>query len=117
MVAVLSLVKTAPKSSNKENKKLRAELVRQRNKENSSLKKKVEKLENSIMELEDLLSTHHEELIEVSNSGNSSALMELSKLVSKEESEVEEMFEALEIAQTKLDEINQSYDEKIEELS
>jgi len=109
-------IKTAPKNNSKENKKLRAELVRQRNKETSSLKKKVDKLENSIMEIEDKLLTNHEELIEVSNSGDSARLMELSKLVADKEKEVEDMFELLEEAQTELDEINKSYDEKIEAL-
>ena len=77
----------------------------------------IDKLERKIMELEELLETHHQELIEVSNSGDSSALMELSKLVSKEEAEVEELFEQFEEAQMELDEINESYKEKIEELS
>lgn len=110
-------VKTAPKSSNKENKKLKAELVRERNKITSPLKKRVEKLESQIMELEELLESHHKELIEVSNSGDSSALMELSKLVSKEENDVEELFEELESVQTQLDDINEDYEQKIEELS
>ena len=109
-------MKVAPKSNNKENKKIRAELVRERNRLTSSLKKKVEKLENKIMEVEDSLASHHQELIEVSNSGDSATLMELSKLVSDEENQVEEMFEALEVAQTELDEINEEYEMKIKEL-
>lgn len=109
-------VKVAPKSNTKENKKLKAELVRERNKISSPLKKKVEKLEHSIMELEDKLELHHKELIEVSNSGDSAALMELSKTVAKEESQVEELFEALEEQQNALDAINQEYDEKIQAL-
>ena len=109
-------VKSTPKSNNKENKKLRAELVRERNKLTSPLKKKVEKLEGSIMEIEELLEANHKELIEVSNSGESSKLMELSKLVSSQENEVEEKFELLEDAQTKLDEITQSYEEKLVKL-
>ena len=109
-------VKTAPKSTTKENKKLRAELVRERNKLTSPLKKKVEKLETKIMELEELVAQHHEELIEVSNSGDSAALMELSKKVSQEEAEVEELFESLEEEQTKLDEITEEYEEKMEAL-
>jgi len=110
-------VRVTPKSNNKENKKLKAELVRERNKITSPLKKKVEKQENKIMELEELLATHHKELIEVSNSGDSSALMELSKLVSKEEAEVEDLFEQFEVSQMELDEINESYESKIEELA
>ena len=111
-----SEVKSTPKNNSKENKKLKAELVRERNKITSPLKKKVEKLENSIMEIEDLLDINHKELIEVSNSGESSRLMELSKIVSQQENEVEEKFEALEIVQTELDELTQEYDEKISKL-
>jgi len=109
-------IKTAPKSNTKENKKLKAELVRQRNKITSPLKKKVEKLESKIMEIEEQLEVHHQELIEASNAGDSSVLMELSKLVSSEETEVEESFEELEVVQTELDEINESYEIKLGEL-
>ncbi len=109
-------VKTAPKSNNKENKKLKAELVRERNKITSPLKKKVQKLENSIMEKEDALELHHEELVKASNSGDSASLMELSKLVSDEEKKVEELFEEFETLQIELDEINEEYEQKIEEL-
>ncbi|MFT5835572.1 MAG: ATP-binding cassette subfamily F protein 3 [Sulfurimonas sp.] len=110
-------VKAAPKGNQKENKKLKAEMVRERNKLTSSLKKKVEKLETKIMETEERLEIHHHGLIAVSNSGESSKLMELTKLVSDEEAFVEEAFEELEIVQTQLDEINDKYQHKIDELS
>jgi ATP-binding cassette, subfamily F, member 3 len=110
-------VKTAPKSNNKENKKLRAELVRERNKTISPLKKQVEKIEEQIILLEEQLQLHHEELLEHSNSGDSASLIELSKKVSQEESEVERLFEELEVSQTKLDAIYEEYENKIEELS
>jgi ATP-binding cassette subfamily F protein 3 len=109
-------VKSAPKSNNKENKKLKAELVRERNKVTSPLKKRVEKLESSIMEIEESLELNHQELIEVSNSGDSAKLMELSKVVSAGESEVEEKFELLESAQTELDEIVEKYETKLLEI-
>ncbi|WP_418640792.1 ABC-F family ATP-binding cassette domain-containing protein [Sulfurimonas sp. ST-27] len=109
--------KTVPKSNHKENKKLRAELIRERNKLASPLKKKVENLENTIMELEDTLTCKHEELIEASNAGDSATLMELSKTVSEMEKQVEEMFEKLEEEQTKLDTILEEYTLKIEEVS
>jgi ATP-binding cassette subfamily F protein 3 len=108
--------KSTPKSLTKENKKLRAELVRERNKKSSSLKKKVEKLEEEIMETEELVSTLHAELIEHSNSGDSASLMEVSKKVSQEENKVEELFEEFEEAQTQLDEILERYNTQIEEL-
>ena len=109
-------IKVVPKSNNKENKKLKAQFVRERNKLTSELKKSVEKYENEIIQLEELLELHHQELIEASSSGESSTLMELSKLVSKEENKVEEVFEKLEDTQNKLDEINDTYEEKINKL-
>ncbi len=110
------VVKSTPKSNNKENKKLKAELVRERNKITSPLKKKVEKLENTIMKLEEQLEVHHQELIEASNSGDSATLMELSKTVCDEEKKVEEMFEEFEELSMELEEINAEYESKIEEL-
>ncbi|MDF1884036.1 ABC transporter ATP-binding protein, partial [Sulfurimonas sp. SAG-AH-194-C21] len=109
-------VKVVAKSNNKESKRIKAELVRERNKLTSGLKKSVEKLENTIMELEDALSLHHEELIVASNAGDSASLMELSKTVSQEESKVEELFEELEVVQDELDTILLEYEEKIDEI-
>ncbi|WP_321777222.1 ABC-F family ATP-binding cassette domain-containing protein [Sulfurimonas sp.] len=111
-----SKIKKAPKINQKENKKLKAELVRQRNTQTSPLKKKVQKLEDKIMQIEEDLELHHNELIELSNSGDSSSLMELSKKVSAEETEVEELFEELEVEQTKLDELTSEYEQKIADL-
>jgi len=110
-------VKATPKSSNKENKKLRAELVRERNKLASPLKKKVQKLEDKIMELENELTIKHEELIEASNAADRATLMELSKTISVMENQIEALFEELEIEQTQLDDIIEEYENKIEELS
>ena len=110
-------VKQAPKSNHKENKKLRAELIRERNKLTSPLKKKVQKLEDEIIKLENELSVKHEELIEASNAGESATLIELSKIVAEMENQIEESFLELEEEQTKLDEISEEYASKIEEVS
>ena len=109
-------VKAAPKSNTKENKKLKAELIRERNKLTSPLKKKVEKLENAIMKLEEQLEIHHQELIEASNAGDSATLMELSKTLSDEEKKVEEAFEEFEELSMELEAINEEYENKIGEL-
>jgi ATP-binding cassette, subfamily F, member 3 len=109
-------VKVAPKSNTKENKKLKAQLVRERNKITSPLKKKVENLEHSIMELEEQLELHHQELIELSNSGESASLIELSKTVAQEESKVEELFEELEVVQNELDTVSDEFETKIQNL-
>ncbi len=110
-------VKLNPKSNNKENKKIKAELVRQRNKITAPLKKKIEKLELKIMELEEKLEMNHQELIEASNKGDSASLIEISKLVSNEEKAVETLFEEFEEFSTELEEINENYANKIEEVS
>ena len=109
-------VKATSNINKKENKKLRAALVQERSKLTSPLKKEVEKLEAFIMETEDLIQTHHAELITASSNSDSSKVMELSKLVSDEENAVEAKFERLEEAQNELDEITQSYEEKLAEL-
>jgi len=109
-------IKSAPKVNKKENKKQRSVLLSERNKLTSPLKKEVDKLEAKIMELEDLIESEQHELIQVSNNGDNSRLIELSTLITKQEKEVEEKFERLEVSQTKLDEITQEYDEKIEAL-
>ena len=109
--------KAAPKSTTKENKKLKAEMVRERNKVTSPLKKKIEKIESQIMKIEELLESQHKELINLSNSGDSSTLIELSKQVAHNEQKVEELFEEFEELSMELEEINEVYDTKIEELS
>jgi ATP-binding cassette subfamily F protein 3 len=108
--------KTIPKVNKKENKKLRSALITERNKLTSPLKKEVEKLETAIMETEELLKIEQDNLIKASNQGDNSKVIELSSVVRKYEEQVEEKFEALEIAQTKLDEILEEYEEKLENL-
>jgi ATP-binding cassette subfamily F protein 3 len=109
-------VKSSPKVNKKESKKLRAVLIQERNRQTRPLKKELESLEERIMELEELLEIHHKELIDVSNSGDTSKLMELSQLVSKEEAEVESKFERLEVVHEELDTLVEEYDEKLEKL-
>ena len=109
-------LKPTPKVNKKENKKLRAALIQDRSKLTSPLKKEVEELEAFIMQTEELISLHHTELITASNNSDSSKVMELSKLVGLEESQVEEKFERLETVQNELDEIMNSYEKKLADL-
>jgi len=111
-------VKTTPTANKntKENRKLRSAIISERSKLTSPLKKEVEKLENQIMKIEELLESEHEELITASNSGDNSKVIELSGIVTNHEKEVEEKFEAMEIAQNKLDEIMEEYELKLENL-
>ncbi len=108
--------KATPKINKKENKKLRAQIIQERSKETSPLKKKLEKLENEIMELEDDVSLQQEELIKASNEGDNSKVIELSQTVTKNEKLVEDKFEQLEITQHKLDEIEEQYQKRLDKL-
>ncbi|WP_417332553.1 ATP-binding cassette domain-containing protein [Halarcobacter sp.] len=105
-----------PKINKKENKKLRASIIQERSKETNPLKKKIEKLENSIMEIEDHIEKQQAELIQASNQGDNSKIIELSQVIKKQEDEVEQMFEFLEENQLKLDELMALYDKKLEEI-
>ena len=108
--------RAAPKVDKKEQKRLRTALIQERSKLTSPLKKEIEKLETKIMEIEELLEDEHKELIVVSGNGDNSRLIELSGIVTKHEKEVDDKFELLEIAQTKLDEITEEYEIKLQDL-
>jgi len=105
-----------PKVNKKENKKLRSSLIQERSKLTSPLKKKIEKLENAIMENEEFVESLHKELIIASNQNDNSKVMDLSRDVTKYEKEVEDDFELLEQSQMKLDEILEDYELKLEGL-
>lgn len=108
--------KSTPKVNKKENKKLRATIVQERSKKTSPLKKEIQKLEEKIMQTEDALEINHEDLVKASNESDNSKIMELSQIISKQENEVEEAFERLEMAQDELDEITQEYEQKLNAL-
>ncbi len=108
--------KQKPKTAFKDNKKLKADLIRDKNKLTSPMKKKIEKLEASIIKSEETLASHQKKLLEASSSGDSFKIIEFSKLVSLEQKEVEKMFELLEILQSEFDEISNDYEKKIAEF-
>ncbi len=109
-------VESTPKANKKKNKKLRATIIHERSTITSPLKKELAKLEKFIMDAEEKLEIYHEELITASNDSDSSKVMELSKLVSDTDTQIEEKFERLEIVQTELDEILEEYENKLSEL-
>ncbi len=110
------VIKTIPKVNKKENKKQRSALVQERSKLTSPLKKEVEKLEANIMEIEEELEEQHKQLMQASNANDNSKVMEISKIVTANEKEVEDKFEMLEVAQNKLDDIMAEYEIKLEAL-
>jgi ATP-binding cassette subfamily F protein 3 len=64
-------VKKAPKVNKKENKKIRAALIQERNKQTNPLKKEVDKYEQRIIQLEDLIQKSKQNLFKLQISNNS----------------------------------------------
>jgi len=91
-------------------------LISQRNKETSPIKKKIEKLEIEIIDLEEKLEANQQELIKISSSGDSGKLADLYKEVAFQENKIEEDFEALEELQNQFDDIVEEYEDKIKEF-
>jgi len=112
---VIKKKKTANPMS-KENKKLKNIIVKERSRATSPLRKEVEKAEKFIMQGESQIKKYHQELIEASNTNDSSKVMEVSKLVADLETEVEQKFERMEVAQTELDALMEEYEVKIKAL-
>lgn len=108
--------KPAAKSNKKENKKLRSAIIQERSKATTHLKKEIEKLEKFIMQTEEKLEADHEALEAASASGDNDKIMELSALIGKDEAEVEEKFERLEVVQTEFDELTEMYEQKLQVL-
>jgi len=108
--------KSIPKVNKKENKKLRASLITQRNKELNPFKKSIEKCENNIMNLEEELEPLQEELIIASNNLDNSKVIELSSIIRKNEEQIEILFEKLELSQNSYDEIYNKYEQELKDL-
>ncbi len=100
----------------KENKKLKNVITKERSRATSPLRKEVEKAEKFIMENEAQIKKYHQELVEASSSNDNSKVMELSKLVSDLEAEVEVKFERMEEAQAELDALMETYEVKLKAL-
>jgi len=109
-------VKTKPKVNKKENKKIRTALITERNKTTSPLKKEIEKIENQIIKIEDLVEKEQAELVQASNATDNAKVIELSKIIATHEKEAEEKFEELESKQLILDEILEKYEKKLAEI-
>lgn len=113
---IVQKVKKEPKSNQYEIKKRRAALIHERNFKTKELKKEIEKLEKLIIETEKSLEIDQEELIKLSNKKESSKIIELYKVISKQEDEIEKNFEKLESVQGKFDEIINEYDKELSAL-
>jgi len=112
-------LKPKKKKSNinhKERKKLRKSLTQKRNEERKPYTKEIKLCEEKIDATELLLVDKNKELESISNSGDSSAIMDISKEVGKLQQMIDELFERLEVATDKDDEIVAKYELKLEQI-
>jgi ATP-binding cassette subfamily F protein 3 len=68
------------------------------------------------MELEEELKIENEKLVKASNTGDNATMIDASKNVGKVQKEVDDFFERLEVASEALDEIEEKYKLKLNEL-
>jgi ATP-binding cassette subfamily F protein 3 len=108
--------KKKPKINHKERKKLRKAVTQERNELRKPYTKEIKFCEEKIEEVEAALELKNEELEKASNSGDNASIMELSREVGLVQQEVDALFERLEIATEKDDEIVAEYELKLEEI-
>ncbi len=104
------------KIDNKDRKRLKKELTQARSRENAPHKKELEFCEEKIIKLEEQLEVENEKLLEASNSGDNSLMIEASQNIGNLQKEVDELFERLEVASEALDEIEEKYAPQLAEV-
>lgn len=100
----------------KELKKLRSEIISARSKEVGPFKKEIETIEKRISSLEEIIEENNNLLIKASEEGAGADITRLSKIVADSETEVENLFERLEVVSEEHDTLQQKYDEQLDEL-
>jgi len=105
-----------PTLNRAEAKKQRAALIQARSKENAPHKKELEFCESQIIELEEQLEAHHEQLTQASNAGDNAGMIEHAQEVGKIQAKIDELFERLEIASEYVDIISEKYRSQLEAL-
>ena len=78
--------KDAAPQIRQQSKRQRAEMVQKRSRELNSLKKRIDTIEDTIMDLEGEIEKHNDELIEASRNGNSPRITSLSKTIAEKTS-------------------------------
>ncbi|MEA3417931.1 MAG: ABC-F family ATP-binding cassette domain-containing protein [Campylobacterota bacterium] len=103
--------------SKKELKRQRSDLITERGKLINPLKKEIDHCETRIMELEEAVEENNALLITASQTGDIGEIQLLSKKVSDNNSEIEALFERLELAQDEFDQLSEKYEKLLEKLS
>jgi len=100
---------TAPRTGQKELRKMRAELTARRSRELKPLERRVHDTENAIVDLEKNLERLHGEMIEASHGKEGPRIAELSQEIHRCEQRIEELFQVL-------SEVSSLHEEKKREL-
>jgi ATP-binding cassette subfamily F protein 3 len=104
------------KPSRQETKRLRSEMIIERGRETSSLKKRMEYLELAIIKLEEEQPLLEAELIERSTKGDSKKIQETSQRLGSVKKKIDKSFEELTEVTTKYDDLMAKYEVKLKEL-
>jgi ATP-binding cassette subfamily F protein 3 len=108
--------KKTPKINHKERKKLRKAVIAERNTERKAYTKEIKECEDKIEKLEADMLVENKALDEASNRGDNDTIMEYSKEVGLLQQEIDALFERLEVATEKDDEIVAKYELKLEAI-
>jgi len=108
--------KKKSKINHKERKKLRKAVTQKRNEERKLYTKEIKFCEEQIGILETDMSVKNKALTNASSSGDNDLIMELSKEVGLVQQEIDALFERLEVATEKDDEIVAEYELKLEAI-
>lgn len=108
--------KPKEKMSRQEAKRVRQEIILERSRELSPLKKRMEVLEKEIIKLEDEQQKLEADLIDLAAQGDSKKIQESSQRLGSVKKKVEESFDELTEITMKHDELHASYESRLNEL-
>jgi ATP-binding cassette subfamily F protein 3 len=103
-------------SGKKELRKLRSEIITRKSRELKPLEEAIKKTENRIEKLEEELGFFNSEMQKASESQNIGKIKDLSISISRNEKEIEELFEKLAEYTDQYDEKNRVYEEELNSL-
>ena len=108
--------KKKPTINHKEQKRLRKKMLQERNQERKEYSKEMTYCENQIQNIENQMSELNKKLDNASKNGDNSLILELSKEIGIYQQEIDNLFERLEIATDKNDEVIKKYEIKLNKL-
>lgn len=101
----------ASKLDKKEQRRIKAEISKERSDQSKPLQKSIAALESEIIKLEEQVKRDTEELIEISKDGFGESAAKLSRALSENKEQIERLFSELELQSEKLSQIESHFDE------